>query len=118
MLKDVNDGSLEVVLRCRGPLSSNLKVAIIDAAVINSAKSFRTCVLRNKDRRFRRDFGVGQGNELVMRIEQDMALHAIRSFMLTDSFGSFSNVGIDEPKSHMLRSEFAFDALYFRNVAI
>ena len=86
VLKNVDDGSFKVVLRCRGPLSSNLEVAIVDAAVIDGARSFRASVFGNKNGGFRRDFGVGDGNELVMRVEQDMALRAIGAFMLTDSF--------------------------------
>lgn len=118
MLKNVDDGSLKIVLRCGGPLSSNLEVAIVDAAVIHGAKSFRASVLGNKDRGFRRNFGVGDGNELVMRVEQDMALRAIGCFMPADSFGSLSDVGIDEPEHYMLRGEFAFDALHLRKVTI
>jgi hypothetical protein len=118
VLKYVADGSLKVVLRGTGTLLSDLEVAIVDAAVINGAKSFRTCVPGNKDCRFRRDLGVGESNELVMRVEQDIFLRAVGGFMLTHSFGSFSDVGIDEPKYDVLRGEFVFDALYLRKVAI
>jgi hypothetical protein len=59
VLKNVDDGSLEVVLRGPGPLLSNLDVAVVDATVINGAKSFRSSVLGNKDCRFRRYFSVG-----------------------------------------------------------
>jgi hypothetical protein len=118
MLKNVDDGSLEVVLRGPGALLSNLDVAVIDAAVINGAKSFRTSALGNKNCRFRRDFGVGESDELVMPVEENMFFGTIDGFMLTHSVGSFSNVGIDEPKHYRLRGEFAFEVLHFGNVAI
>jgi hypothetical protein len=118
VLKNVEDSSLEVVLGGCGPLSSNLEVTIVDAAVIDGAKSFRIFVLGNEDRSFRRDFGVGEVDEFVMRIEQNMVFSTIGGFMLTDSFGSFSDVRIDKPKYYVLRGEFAFDALYLGNVAI
>src|ERR1700758_3494981 len=118
MLKNIEDGSLEVVLSCSGTLSSNLKVAIVDAAVIDGAKSLRVCALRNKNGGLRRNFGARNGNEHVMRVEQDMSFRAISGLMPTDCFGGFSDVGIDEPKHHMLRGEFLFDALHLRKVAI
>jgi hypothetical protein len=118
VLKYFSDGSLKVMLRGRGALLSNLDVAIVDAAVINGAKSFRACVPWDEDRRFRRDGGVGESNELVMRIEQNIFFSAIGSFMLTNCFDSFSDVGIDEPKRYVPRGKFVFDTLYFRNVAI
>jgi hypothetical protein len=47
VLKNVVDGSFEVVLLGTGPLLSYLEISIIDAAVINGAKSFRTSALEN-----------------------------------------------------------------------
>jgi len=41
MLKNVEDGSFEVMLGSRRPLSSNREIAIVDAAVIDGSKSFR-----------------------------------------------------------------------------
>jgi hypothetical protein len=110
VLKDVGDGLLEVVLRGAGALLSNLEVAIVDAAVIDGAKSFRACALGNKDCRLRRDCSVSKGNELVMRVEQDICFSAIGGFVLTYSFRSFSDVGIDEPKYYVPGGEFVFDA--------
>jgi len=75
-------------------------------------------VLGNKNCGFRRDLGVCEGNEHVMRVEQDMVFGSISGFMPTDSFGSFSDVGIDEPEHDVLRGEFTFDPLDLRNVAI
>ena len=118
MLKNVEDSSLEVVLGGCGPLSSNLEVAIVDAAVIDRAKSFRIWVLGNEDCSFRCDFSVGEVDEFVMRIEQNMVFSTIGGFMLTDSFGSFSDVRIDKPKYYVPRGEFVFDALYLGNIAI
>ncbi len=40
VFQDGDDGSFEVVLRGLGALLSNLDVAIVDAAVIDGAKSF------------------------------------------------------------------------------
>ena len=62
VLKNVDDCSLKVALRGPGTLLSNLDVAVVEAAVINGAKSFRTPALGNKDCRFRCDFGVGEGD--------------------------------------------------------
>jgi hypothetical protein len=118
VLENAGDGSLEVVLRGTGALLSDLEVAIVDPAVINGAKGLRASLPGNKDCRFRRHCNAGESNELVMRIEQDILFSTIGGFMLTHSFGSFSNVGIDEPKCNVLRGEFVFDAPYLRNVAI
>ena len=106
------------MLRGPGPLLSNLDVAVVDAAVINGAKSFGSSAFGNKDCRFRRDFGVGEGDELVMRVEEHMFFSAIGCFMLTHSVGCLSDVGIDKPEHHVLRGEFAFDAVQLRNVTI
>jgi hypothetical protein len=118
VLKNVNEGSLEIVLRGTWSLLSNLDVAIVDAAVINGAKGFRTSALENKDCRFRRDYDVSEGDELVMRVEEDMLFGAVGGFMLTHSVGGFSDVWIDKPKHYVLRGEFVFEALHFRNVTI
>ena len=108
VLKNVDDGPFEVVLRGGGPLLSYLEVSIVDAAVIDGAKSFRSSTLGNKDCRLRGDLGVGKGDELVMRVEEDMFLSAIGHFMMTYSVGGFSDVWIDKPKHYVLRSEFFF----------
>jgi hypothetical protein len=118
VLKNVGDGPFEVVLRGAGPLLSNLDVAVVDAAVINGAKSFRAGVLGNKDCGFRRDFDVGEGDELVTRVEEDMLLGAIGRFVLTHGTGGFTYIGIDKPKHYVLCGKFAFEALYLRKVAI
>jgi hypothetical protein len=118
VLKYFSDGSLKVMLRGRGALLSNLEVAIVDATVIHGTKSFRACVPGDEDRRFRRDGGVGESNELVMRVEQNIFFSAISSFMLTYCCDSFSDVGVDEPKRYVPRGEFVLNTLYFRNVAI
>jgi hypothetical protein len=47
-----------------------------------------------------------------------MVFRAKGGFVLTNSAGSFSGVGIDEPKRDVLRDEFVFEALHLRNVAI
>jgi hypothetical protein len=118
VLKNVDDGPFEVVLRGAGPLLSNLDVAVVDAAVIDGAKSFRASALGNQDRRFGRDFGVGEGDELVLRVEKDMFFGAIGRFMLTHGTGGFTYIGIDKPKHYVLPGKFAFEALYLRKVAI
>jgi hypothetical protein len=118
VLKNVDDGSFEVVLRGRAPLLSDLDVAVVDAAVINGAKRFRTSALGNKNCRFRRDFCVGEGDELVMRVEEDMFFRAIGGFMLPHSVGGFSDVWIYKPKHYVLCGEFVFEALHLRKVAI
>ena len=111
VLKNVGDGSLEVVLRSTRALLSNLEVTIVDAAMIDGAKSFRTCALGNKDCRLRRDCGVSEVNELVVRVEQDIFFKAVVGFMLAHPCRSYSDVGIAEPKHYMLRGEFIFEAL-------
>ena len=117
-MKNVEDGSLEVVLRCRRPLASNLEIPIVDATVIDGAKGFGICVFGDEDCGFGRDFGVGEGNERMMRVEQDMVFDAIGSFMLTNSFGSFADVGIDPPNGYVLGGERAFDAPDLGDVTI
>ena len=118
VLKNVDNGSLEVVLRGTWSLLSNLEITIIDAAVIDGAKIFRARVLGNKDCRFWRNLGVRKSNELVMWVEQNISFKAISGFMLTHSLESFSHIGINEPKHYVLRGEFVFEALHLRNVTI
>jgi hypothetical protein len=118
MLKNVGDGSLEVVLRGAGALLSNLEITIVDAAVIDTAESLRACVLGNEDRRLGRDCSVGESNELMMRIKQDIFFRAVGRFMLTHSFGGLCDVGIHKPKHDVLRGELVFEPLHLRNVAI
>jgi hypothetical protein len=111
VLKNVDNGSFKVVLRSAGALLSNLEIAVIDASLINGTKTLSTCMFRNEDCRLRRDLGVGKSYEFVMWIEQGIFFSAIGGCMLTHSVGSFSDVGIDEPKHDVLRCEFIFDAL-------
>ncbi len=118
VLKNVDDSPFEVMLRGTGPLLSDLVISIVDAAVVHGTKSFRPSALGNKDRRLRRDPDVGEGDELVMRVEEDVSFSTIGRFMLTDSVGGFSDVWIDKPKHYVLRGEFFFEALHFRNVTI
>jgi hypothetical protein len=47
-----------------------------------------------------------------------MFFSTISRFMLTNSVGGFSDIGIDKPKHYVLRGEFLFEASHFRNVAI
>jgi hypothetical protein len=118
VLENVGDGSLEVVLRGTGALLSDLEVTIVDPAMINGAKGLRACALGNKNCRFWCDCDVGEGNELVMRVKQDIFFRTVGGFMLTHGFRGLSDVGIDEPKCNMLRREIVFDKPYLRNVAI
>jgi hypothetical protein len=118
VVENVNDGSFEVVLRGAGALLSDLDIAVIDAAVINGAKRSRASAFWNQDCRFRRDFGVAERDELVMRVEEDMLFSAIGGYMLMYSVGGLSDVWIDKPKHDVLRGELFFEALYFRKVAV
>jgi hypothetical protein len=118
VLENVGDGSLEVVLRGTGALLSDLEVTIVDPAVINGAKGLCACALGNKDCRFRRDCNMGESNEVVMRVEQDILFRTVGGFMLTYSFRRLSDIGIDEPKCNVPRREIVFDAPYLGNVAI
>jgi hypothetical protein len=118
MLENVGDSSLEVVLRGTGALLSDLAVTIVDSAMINGAKGLRACAHGNKDCRFRRDSNVGESNELMMRVEQDILFRTVGGFMLTHSVRCLSDVGIYEPKCNVPRREIVFDAPYLGNVAI
>jgi hypothetical protein len=106
------------VLRGAGALLSDPDVAVVDAAVIDAAKSFCASALGNQDCGFRRDFDVGEGDELVMRVEENMFFSAIGGFMLTHGTGGFSYVWIYKPKHNVLRGKRFFEALHFRKVAI
>jgi hypothetical protein len=118
VLKNVSDGSIEIMLRGTGAFLSDLEIAIVDATAINGAKSFRAYVLGDKDRRFGSDLGLCESNKLVMRVEQDIFFSPIGSFMLTHCFDSFSDVGINEPKHYVPRGKFVFDTLYLGNIAV
>jgi hypothetical protein len=118
VLKNIGDGSFEIVLGGRWALLSNLEVAIVDAAVIDGAKRFRARMLGDKDCRLGRYPGVSKSNELVTRVEEDICFHAVVGLMPTHCFDSLSDVGIDEPKHYVLRGKFVFDTPQLRKVAI
>ena len=118
VLKNVGDGSLQVVLGGRRALLPNLEIAVVDAAVIDGAKRFRAWMLGDKDCRLGRYLGVGESHKLVMPIEEDISFDAIIGLMLTHCFDSLSDVGIDEPKLYVLRGKFVFDTTQLRKVAI